>query len=180
LVFVFIGKNFTFTERTNNKRILTYFICSRKLIVVLVMTEPSSFYVYLLSCVDNPNLTYVGATVDLDRRLRQHNGEIKGGARRTGMQVKRGDTWERVCHVAGFPDWKNALSFEWAWKYQTRLLRGDKKKTSLDRRMLALQNLISLDRPTSKALLYADWNSPPQIVFCENPKFSSFILPFRQ
>jgi hypothetical protein len=91
------------------------------------------------------------------------------------MQVKRGETWKRVCHVAGFPDWKNALSFEWAWKYQTRILR-EKKRSSLDRRMLALQNLISLDRPTSKALLYTDWNSPPQIVFCENQKKSSFIL----
>ncbi|MHA2135826.1 MAG: GIY-YIG nuclease family protein [Candidatus Thorarchaeota archaeon] len=29
--------------------------------------------------------TYVGATVDSARRLRQHNGEIKGGARNTRM-----------------------------------------------------------------------------------------------
>jgi len=33
-------------------------------------------YVYLLECTDGS--TYVGATVNLDRRLRQHNKEIKG------------------------------------------------------------------------------------------------------
>ena len=33
------------------------------------------FFVYLLLSSDN--FTYVGATVDLDRRLRQHNKEIK-------------------------------------------------------------------------------------------------------
>jgi len=32
-------------------------------------------YVYLL--VSSDNATYVGATVDLNRRLRQHNKEIK-------------------------------------------------------------------------------------------------------
>ena len=35
------------------------------------------FFVYLLLSSDDS--TYVGATVDLDRRLRQHNKEIKGG-----------------------------------------------------------------------------------------------------
>ena len=35
-------------------------------------------YVYLL--VSTKGNTYVGATVDLNRRLRQHNKEIKGGA----------------------------------------------------------------------------------------------------
>ena len=34
-------------------------------------------FVYLLQYKNN---TYVGATVDVNRRLRQHNCEIKGGA----------------------------------------------------------------------------------------------------
>ncbi len=37
-------------------------------------------YVYLL--VSSDNATYVGANVDIDRRLRQHNKEIKGGYHR--------------------------------------------------------------------------------------------------
>ena len=34
-------------------------------------------YVYILICDDGS--TYVGATVNLERRIRQHNKEIKGG-----------------------------------------------------------------------------------------------------
>ncbi|MGM0481031.1 MAG: GIY-YIG nuclease family protein [Pseudomonadota bacterium] len=42
------------------------------------------WYVYLLKCSDNSY--YCGITNDLTRRLRQHNGEIKGGARYTKMR----------------------------------------------------------------------------------------------
>ena len=35
----------------------------------------SEFFVYLL--VSDSGATYIGATVNLDRRLRQHNKEIK-------------------------------------------------------------------------------------------------------
>ncbi|CAN8138848.1 GIY-YIG nuclease family protein [Thiomicrorhabdus sp. 6S2-11] len=49
------------------------------------MTKPkpseSAWCVYLLRCVDNT--LYCGVTNDMDKRLRQHNGEIKGGARYT-------------------------------------------------------------------------------------------------
>ena len=34
-------------------------------------------YVYLLLATPRRDATYVGATVDLERRLRQHNKEIK-------------------------------------------------------------------------------------------------------
>ena len=51
-------------------------------------------YVYLLLSSDNA--TYIGATVDLDRRLRQHNKEIKGGAHATGAKVAKGETWIRA------------------------------------------------------------------------------------
>jgi predicted GIY-YIG superfamily endonuclease len=49
-----------------------------------------SFYVYLLVASSSGN-TYVGATVNLDHRLRQHNGEIKGGAKATSIRVKLGE-----------------------------------------------------------------------------------------
>ena len=118
-----------------------------------------SFFVYLLLSSDNA--TYVGATVDLERRLRQHNKEIKGGACATGIKVEKGETWIRVAHVSGFPDWQAALQFEWRWKQLTRKMGNSKKP--LERRMIALKQLLTLDRPTSKAKAYSEWSNPPQI-----------------
>jgi predicted GIY-YIG superfamily endonuclease len=117
-------------------------------------------FVYLLLCSDNT--TYVGATVDLNRRLRQHNKEITNGAHATGSKVLKGECWVRVAHVAGFPDWQAALQFEWRWKQLTR--RISKYKTPLDRRIKALKQLLALDKPTSKAKLYSEWEHPPNVV----------------
>lgn len=119
-------------------------------------------YVYLLmSTFGN---TYVGATIDLERRLRQHNKEIKGGAHATGIKVAQGETWVRAAHVSGFPDWQAALQFEWRWKHLSRKL--PLKMNPLERRMKALKELLSLERSTSKAIAYSEWPSPPE-VHCE-------------
>lgn len=117
-------------------------------------------YVYLLLCSDGS--TYVGATVDLEQRLRKHNKEIKGGAVATGIKVKRGETWSRACHVKGFPDWTAALQFEWRWKQLTRKLSIS--TNPLERRIKALTQLLSLERPTSKAAAYKEWETPPEVI----------------
>ena len=117
------------------------------------------FFVYLL--VSSDNATYVGATVDLNRRLRQHNKEIKGGAHATGVKVAKGETWERAAHVSGFPDWQSALQFEWRWKQLSRKLSP--KMFPLERRMNALKQLLAFERPTSKAITYAEWPAPPEV-----------------
>jgi len=119
-----------------------------------------SFFVYLLLSSDNA--TYVGATVDLDRRLRQHNKEIKGGAFATGAKVEKGETWIRVCHVEGFPSWPAALQFEWRWKQITRKISTS--TNPLHRRIIALKQLLSLERSTSKAMKFSEWPEPPKII----------------
>jgi structure-specific endonuclease subunit SLX1 len=119
------------------------------------------FYVYLLLASDNS--TYVGATVDLERRLRQHNKEIKGGAFATGSKVEKGIVWIRAVHVEGFPDWQAALQFEWRWKQLTR--KQNSNQLPLLRRLKALKELIMMDKPTSKAKLYSEWNNDgPQVI----------------
>ena len=119
-----------------------------------------SFFVYLLLSTDN--CTYVGATVDLERRLRQHNKEIKGGAIATRAKVSNGQIWVRVAHVENFPDWQAALQFEWRWKQLTR--RISLSINPLHRRMLALKQLLKLERPTSKAKAYTEWDQLPKVV----------------
>jgi structure-specific endonuclease subunit SLX1 len=122
----------------------------------------SASYVYLL--VSTSGATYVGATVDLDRRLRQHNKEIKGGAHATGIKVSQGETWIRAAYISGFPDWQAALQFEWRLKQLSRKL--PQKMLPLERRLRALKQLIELPQSTTKAIPYAEWNSLPE-VHCE-------------
>jgi structure-specific endonuclease subunit SLX1 len=116
-------------------------------------------YVYLL--VSTSGNTYVGATVDLNRRLRQHNKEIKGGARATGIKVSQGESWTRAAYISEFPDWQAALQFEWRWKQLSRKLPVN--MIPLERRMNALKQLLAFERPTSKAKAYAEWSSPPEV-----------------
>jgi structure-specific endonuclease subunit SLX1 len=133
-----------------------------------------SCFVYLLLSSDNA--TYVGATVDLERRLRQHNKELKGGAHATGMKVQKGETWIRVAHVEGFPDWTSALQFEWRWKQLSRKL--SLSMHPLHRRMLALKQLLELDRSTSKAQLYSEWETPPEVILEDDEARKYYELVF--
>lgn len=116
-------------------------------------------YVYLL--VSTNGNTYVGATVDLNRRLRQHNKEIKGGAHATGIKVEQGESWIRAAYVSGFPNWQSALQFEWRWKQLSR--KYSINMNPLDRRIKALKVLLALERPTSKAITYSEWPLPPEV-----------------
>jgi predicted GIY-YIG superfamily endonuclease len=122
-------------------------------------TQNQNFYVYILESSDHA--TYVGATVDLDRRLRQHNKEIKGGAHATSARVVKGETWTRVCYVSGFPDWPAALQFEWRLKQLSRKLPS--RMFPLERRKKALEQLLLLERSTTKAIPFNQWPTPPQV-----------------
>lgn len=118
-------------------------------------------FVYILECTNKA--TYVGATVNLERRLRQHNKEIVGGAHATGSRVSNGESWDRVCYVSGFPDWSAALQFEWRLKQLGRKL--PQKMYPLERRMRSLKQLLSLPQSTAKAIPFAEWPAPPEIHF---------------
>jgi predicted GIY-YIG superfamily endonuclease len=116
-------------------------------------------YVYLL--VSTNGNTYVGATKDLTRRLRQHNKEIKGGAHATSIKVSQGELWTRAIHISGFPDWQAALQFEWRWKQLSRKLSIN--TNPLERRINALIELLNLPQSTSKAKPYLEWATPPEV-----------------
>ena len=105
-------------------------------------SESPLWYCYMLASTDRKK-TYVGATVNPDRRLRQHNGEISGGARAT-----KGRSWRRVFLIGQFASEVPALKFEWRWKYLTRQAPGD---TFMERRTHALALLLS-DFPFAEVL----------------------------
>ena len=110
-------------------------------------------FVYLLQSVDEKK-TYVGATVDVKRRLRQHNGELKGGAKYT-----KGGMWQLVCYVKNFPCWIDALQFEWMWKHWTR---KTPKGKPLQRRLEALNLMLASGRSTRASIPFSVWD--PEIV----------------
>jgi len=108
------------------------------------------WYCYMLASTDGAK-TYVGATTDPDRRLRQHNGEISGGAHAT-----KGRKWNRQFLIGGFTCERLALKFEWRWKYLTRQAPG---LTFKERRAHALALLLS-DFDYAEVLENRD--APPQ------------------
>ena len=74
------------------------------------------YYCYIIT--NEQDRTYNGYTVNLNRRLRQHNGEIKGGAKATRgrgpwsfLAVITSDCWDCV---------STAMQHEWSIKYPTR------------------------------------------------------------
>ena len=129
--------------------------------------DDKQFFVYLLES-SVKGATYLGATVDLNRRLRQHNKEIKGGANYTGSKVSNGETWRRVCYVSGFPEWRTALQFEWRWKQISRKVDKRLFKKPIQRRMEALQILLSLEKATSSSIPYKEWSVSPCVVYETN------------
>ncbi len=135
--------------------------------IIIIMS-----YVYFLASTDNS--TYIGSTIDLDRRLKQHNKLLSGGAKATGIKVAQGHEWSRVCYVSGFPDWSAALQFEWKWKNLTREVSP--KIFPVKRRIIALKKLLSLERSTKKAILFSEWEQPPEIIFEEGQEFAKQLF----
>jgi predicted GIY-YIG superfamily endonuclease len=73
-----------------------------------------NWVVYILSGIDS-NLvtqrTYVGITNNLPRRIRQHNCELKGGAKYTTAHAKS-LTWTLECTIEGL-DVSSVRKLEW-------------------------------------------------------------------
>ena len=131
----------------------------------------STWVCYCLAREDS-GATYIGATIDMSHRLRQHNCEIKGGAKYTSSAVKNGHTWTLVCTVGRFPDMQTALQFEWMWKHVTRT--KFQKLPPVTRRLRAVIDLINGERSSSKSRLYTDFE--PLTIVAYNPGPAADLL----
>jgi predicted GIY-YIG superfamily endonuclease len=121
-------------------------------------------YVYFIKSTNGS--TYIGATVNLDKRIRQHNKEIKGGAVATSNKVLQGEIWSYYCYVENFPSYNEALKFEWRWKQISRQLqKKNPSQKPIEKRLEALNILLSLDKSTSKAIPYDKWELKPNVVY---------------
>ena len=80
------------------------------------------WYVYLQKCGD---LVYIGKTNNPERRLRQHNGELAGGAKTTS----RAGPWKHE-YLISLETEKEALQFEWALQHIHRSKHFKEKKVS--------------------------------------------------
>ncbi|GFP84274.1 structure-specific endonuclease subunit slx1 [Phtheirospermum japonicum] len=78
----------------------------------------NSWTVYLILSLNPPIKTYVGVTNNFSNRLKQHNGELKGGAKAS----RAGRPWICACLIQGFINKSKAYEFESKWKSISRKL----------------------------------------------------------
>ena len=70
--------------------------------------------VYILESTTHPNKVYTGYTSDIEKRLKQHNGLLRSGAKST----RRYRPWKIHCYVDGFESSTEALKFEYKIKHR--------------------------------------------------------------
>ena len=117
--------------------------------------------------IKNNNYTYAGVSPDPIRRLRQHNGEIKGGAKYT---TSKGPGWTHICLVKGFQDKIQSMQFEWAVKHAPPRNAG-----GIINRTQKLISVCSKERWTSNAPLAKD--IPLEICWIDKPNCNIINLP---
>lgn len=108
-------------------------------------------YCYILFN-DFNKMTYNGFTNNLQRRIRQHNGKIKGGAKYT---TKKQLEWKYLAYVTvddPLFDKKKALSFEFYVKYPTSHRPREKEFNNPEGRLRGLE--LAKQNPKFKNLQF--------------------------
>lgn len=118
-----------------------------------IITNLSTHYCYILSnpYLPHANRTYNGYTINLSKRIRQHNGEITGGAKYTKKYGNK--QWKYLAIVSGFPDYYNALQAEWRIKHPSgRPGRRLSCYNSPIGRLTGLSEVMHLERWTKQSI----------------------------
>ncbi len=109
--------------------------------------EAFKYCCYILESSDYKR-TYVGVTNNLKRRLRQHNGEICGGAKSTSLPQMR--PWKVVLTITGFRTHNEALMFEWSLHHVSRI-NTKKGSRAILTRFLKLKTVLRKHKWTSRS-----------------------------
>lgn len=120
-------------------------------------------FVYLIASTISRR-TYIGYSIHPLKRLKQHNGELRGGAKYT----KQGRPWEIIAIVSGFPNKRIALQFEWRAHHPTKDMRRQIRTSNYDcfdnkyhhhqdnrnimKRLICLQKIMEMEKVTNKAI----------------------------
>lgn len=92
-----------------------------------------NYYCYILYSKEGNQstreLTYIGYTKNLLRRLKQHCGLLPGGAKATRSR----DNWRMIRAVTGFRTPRDAQDFERSWKLEPLKVKPIKGKRKFRR-----------------------------------------------
>lgn len=117
------------------------------------MSINTTYLCYIITNDDNKS--YIGCTNNFKRRLRQHNNEIKGGAKYTTSNSSI-TGWRPVILIDGFLDKSTALSFEWRMKRKKNKYGKLKPISGLDTRVNNLFSILKGEIITSKCCLVSE------------------------
>jgi putative endonuclease len=109
------------------------------------------FYCYILKN-NKDNRTYNGFTTNLDKRLRQHNRELSGGAKSTAFNGPVG-IWEIYAYVTGFPTSQSALQCEWRIKHPDNKKKRCAPYNGAIGRIKGLNIVLQLEKWTNNSVI---------------------------
>ena len=98
---------------------------------------------YFCYIIENGHSSYVGITNNREKRLRQHNSEISGGAKYTSL---RGPGWKYVCIINNL-DKITSMKLEWAIKHEQPV-----NASGICNRIRKLMSVLNKERFTKKSL----------------------------
>lgn len=95
------------------------------------------YFIYLLKS-ETASRTYIGYSVNVFRRLKQHNGILSGGAKKT----QKGRPWKLIMFVSGFNYEKTAYQYEFCIQHPPK---GTKRRGILNQ-MKIMKRLLRKDK----------------------------------
>ena len=104
---------------------------------------------YICYLITNNCKTYIGSTNNFKKRIRQHNGEITGGAKYT-TNFKNDTDWYPIILIGGFEK-STALSFEWRMKRSINSLGKLKPNSGIYNRIKNIFEIILSNKITNNS-----------------------------